>query len=290
MVDAPSNLGLRPPAPGCVPGCYKAPGAYRDAGLLARIGAEDGGVVVAARYVPDWEPGDGVRNAGAIADYAGRLADRVAAVRERAAFPLVLGGECSIALGPALGLRRAGRYGLAYLDGHSDFRHVGNAPAVGAAGGEALALVTGRGDGLLTDHDGLSPYVRDTDAIQLGLRADDQDLAEVRGLGIAAVTSQQIVADGVDAAVDLARAVLVRPDLDGFWIHLDVDIVDGALLPAVDSPDPGGIDFAQLAGLLRGLLALPGAAGLDVGIYDPDLDPDLAYAALLTDVLVTAFG
>jgi arginase len=42
-------------------------------------------------------------------------------------------------------LRRIGRCGLAFIDGHSDLRHVGNSAGVGAAPGEDLALVTGRG-------------------------------------------------------------------------------------------------------------------------------------------------
>lgn len=45
VLDAPSNLGLRPPQPGSVPGVYKLAGALRDQGLLARLGARDGGVV-----------------------------------------------------------------------------------------------------------------------------------------------------------------------------------------------------------------------------------------------------
>lgn len=78
LLDAPSNLGLRPPAPGSVPGCYKLAGALRDKRLLERLTALEGGVVVPPRYVPDWTPGAGVRNGRAIADYAQvRISDRV---------------------------------------------------------------------------------------------------------------------------------------------------------------------------------------------------------------------
>lgn len=52
VVDAPSNLGLRPPEEGAVPGCYKAPGALRDTGLLNVLGAQDGGVVTPGQYRP----------------------------------------------------------------------------------------------------------------------------------------------------------------------------------------------------------------------------------------------
>jgi arginase len=69
-----------------------------------------------------------------------------------------------------------------------------------------------------------------------------------------------------------------------------VDILDAEVMPAVDSPDPGGIDHVQLQMLLRPLLASPKCIGIDVGIYDPDLDPDGIYAAELTDTLVASFS
>ncbi|TDD24916.1 arginase family protein [Nonomuraea diastatica] len=280
ILDAPSNLGLRPPADGAVPGCYKAPWALRDAGLVERIGAIDAGALVPPRYIATWRPGDGVRNGPAIAAYTRELAGRVTAIRESGGFPILLGGDCSILLGPALALRRSGRYGVAYLDAHADFRHLGNSPHVGAAAGEDLALATGRGDGHLTDIDGLSPYVRDEDVIVLGVR-DEEDLRDLEGSGIAHVP-------GADISMAAAEKVLVRDELDGFWIHLDVDVLDPSILPAVDSPTPGGLDAGRLTELLRGLLALPGAAGLEVTILDPDLDENGGQAALLTDILVAA--
>ena len=81
----------------------------------------------------------------------------------------MLGGDCSILLGPMLALRRRGRYGLAYLDGHLDFRHPGNAPELDAVAGEDLALVTGRG-GALAELEGLRPLVRDADVVAIGPR------------------------------------------------------------------------------------------------------------------------
>jgi arginase len=110
LLDAPSNLGLRPPAPGAVPGVYKLAGALRDRRLLERLEAAEGGVVVPPRYQSQWEPGDGVRNEQAIKRFSLRLADRVAALLKQGSFPVVLGGDCSILLGNMLALRRRGRY------------------------------------------------------------------------------------------------------------------------------------------------------------------------------------
>ncbi|GGX66635.1 hypothetical protein GCM10010358_21410 [Streptomyces minutiscleroticus] len=60
VIDAPSNLGLRPPAPGTVPGCYELAGALRDNGIVRRLGASEGGVVVPPRYDVDSPDPDGL--------------------------------------------------------------------------------------------------------------------------------------------------------------------------------------------------------------------------------------
>nr|WP_225958168.1 arginase family protein [Amycolatopsis lexingtonensis] len=278
LLDAPSNLGLRPPAEGAVPGCYKTPGVLRDLGILDRLGASDAGVVTPGRYVGTWQPGDGVRNAAAIASYTRALAARIASIRAGGGFPVVLGGDCSISLGAMLALRRSGRYGIAYLDGHDDFRHLPAAEHVGAAAGEDLAIMTGRGSDDLADMDGLRPYVRDEDVLVLGVRSAES--AQLAAAGITHVTSEALMSG---APVPPAFS-----GTDGFWVHVDIDVLDPAYVSAVDSPDPGGLDPSTLVSVLRDLLARPGAAGFELTVFDPDLDPDGHQAALVADILERA--
>ncbi|MFD7220188.1 arginase family protein [Streptomyces sp. NPDC059892] len=290
VIDAPSNLGLRPPAPGVVPGCYKLAGALREQRIVQRLGAFEGGVVVPPRYDRgDWKEGDGVFNAEAIAAYTPRLADRIEHHVRAGDFPLVLGGDCSIQLGASLALRRMGRYGLAAIDGSADFRHTGNSDSVGAAGGEELAIGTGRGQRDLSDLEGLGPYLRDEDVRLFGIRDYDEDREELARLRIPTVTVGELREWG---AAELAGAVLQTleaPVTDGFWVHLDADVLDPEVMPAVDSPDAGGLLPDELAVLLRTLVRSERCVGLNVTIYDPDLDPDGTAGALLADLVVGAF-
>jgi arginase len=285
LIDAPSNLGLRPPVSGTIPGCYKLAGALRDQRLLERLSASEGGVVVPPRYDRgEWKEGDGVFNAPAIADYTRRLADRLDGYLRAGEFPVVLGGDCSILLGSMLALRRIGRYGLAFIDGHSDFRHAGNSNGVGAAAGEDLALVTGRGQADLTDLDGLSPYVRDEDVSVLGIRDYDECRDELSALKIQFAIAEDIRHD----AEAVAREALMRlesMELSGFWVHMDADVLDPSVMPAVDSPDPNGLAIDEVRRLLRMLLASPRCAGLQLTIYDPDLDPEARCARVLADLI-----
>ncbi|MGI5121236.1 arginase family protein [Marinactinospora thermotolerans] len=288
LLDAPSNLGLRPPEEGSVPGCHKAPGALRDQGLLPRLGARDAGVVTPPRYRAAWTPGV-VRNEEAVAGYTRSLADRISAILGEGGFPVVLGGDCSILLGAALALSGKGGHGLVYLDGHLDYRHPGNSDEVGACAGEGLALVTGHG-GVLAELGGSRPYFAPSRVAALGFRPGDEDEAEVAGAGVTLLPAPAV---GEDPAAAAATALTAAAGPDGtgaFWIHLDVDIIDAALLPAVDSPEPDGLDWDQLADLLAALVAAPGATGLDLTIYDPDLDPSAQGAHALVDVLARALS
>lgn len=290
VLDAPTNLGLRPPTPTSVPGCGKAPGALRDQGLLGRLRARDAGCLTPSRYDPgDWRPGDGVCHAYEIATYSVALADRIGAIIDRGEFPLVLGGDCSVVLGSALAMHRlgaavGGRVGLVFVDGHSDFRHPGNASYVGAAAGEGLALVTGRGQLDLTAIEGRRPYFRDIDVVVLGIRAQDDYRLDLQAAGITTRPVPALRAEGAARTAQWAHDQLTH--CAGYWLHVDVDVLDPAVMPAVDAPDPGGIAFAELENLLAGLVATPHCLGVELTVFDPDYDPDGSYAAEIVNALV----
>jgi arginase len=294
VVDAPSNLGLRPPTETSVPGCAKAPGALRDHGLIARLGARDAGCLTPSRYDPgDWRPGDGVCHAAAIAVYSRRLADRIGAILDAGEFPLVMGGDCSILIGSALAMHRrgeaaGGRMGLVFVDGHSDFRHPGNAQYVGAAAGEDLALVTGRGQADLAAIEGRRPYVRDADVVVLGIRGHDEYRLDLQAAGIVTRQVPALRAEGAARSAQWARDQLA--ECAGYWVHVDVDVLDPAVMPAVDAPEPGGIAFAELELLLTGLVGSPACQGVEITVFDPDYDPDGAYAAELVSTLVAGLA
>jgi arginase len=289
VFDAPSNLGLRPPKDGVVPGCYKSPWALRDRNLLGLIGADDGGSLVPPRYSSIWMPGEGDRNAEAIATFSIDLANRLNEAVDSQRQILVLGGDCSILIGNMLGLKRRSRYGLVFFDAHSDFRHPGNSPHINAAAGEDLAIVTGRGDKRLIRLEKLGPYVLDEDVHIVGVRQSDICLDELKATEIRVTTSQQMK--------NLSPAQLVSDILktvtrftEGFWIHLDLDVIDASEMPAVDSPEKDGPTFKAISGLLSKLLCSIYCLGLEVTIYDPDLDPKGVYADRIVECLSAAFN
>lgn len=284
LLSAPSNLGLRPPEPGSVPGSAKAPEALRDAGLFSRFadrGATDAGVVLAGRYVDDdaARPAGRVRNETAMLDHSRRLAERIGTALDRGEAPLVIGGDCAILLGAGIATARRGGVGLVHVDGHTDFRHPGNSDECASVAGEALAAAVGRHWPAIADIDGLRPYFAADRTAHIGHRADDEDLDEVRALLGKVTPAADVLSRGADRIGAESAAVAGS----AYWLQVDVDVLDPTVMPAVDSPDAGGIGADELTELLRELA--PRAVGASLTVFDPDLDPDGRYARLLVEIL-----
>lgn len=286
IVEAPSVLGLKPT------GVDGLPARLLELGLAERIGARRAGRVDAPPYRPGRDAETGTLNARAIAAYTPRLADAVGEVLDAGGFPLVLGGDCSVVLGAALALRRRGRYGLLFIDGHADF-YQPEANPNGEAASMDLAFATGHGPRLLADLEGRGPLVRGEDAFVFGFRDGDEQAeygsqplpGEMGALDLAAVRRMGIAAAAAAAVEHVARA-----ELDGFWIHLDADVLDDGVMPAVDYRLPGGLSVDELKSVLRAALAGGRAVGMEVTIYNPALDADGAAGRALADALADVLG
>jgi arginase len=287
IVEAPSHLGLR------AAGVEAMPGALLAAGLAERLGARGAGRLPVTDYDSRIDPETRMLNPGGLRDYSPRLADAVEAVLDSGEFPIVLGGDCSILLGTLLALRRRGRHGLLFLDGHADF-YQPEAEPTGEAASMELALVTGRGPEVLTNLEGRRPLVREEDVVVFAYRDAEAAAAEgsqplppnLRAMDLATVREQ-----GVERAAREALAHLEREDGPaGFWIHLDADVLDDAIMPAVDYRLPGGLGWDELATVLRAAIASDCAVGLEITIFNPTLDVGNRCARALVDALAVGIA
>ena len=296
LINAPVNLGLRPLRPGHVPGTWHAPEALIRAGLAEVIQPDRIVDLPRPTYRPPRRPAVRLLNGCAIRDFNLSLAPHVAAAFAAGHFAFVVGGDCSVLLGPLAGLRRHGPVSLVHIDGHSDFRHPGNhdpETTVGAVAGMDLALVTGRGAALLTDWPEVgSALVPDVQVVQIGERESRDpdyawpDISETEITRIDVFAAREL---GAEAVLRRACATLDRVDWP-FWIHLDVDVLDQDVMPAVDSPGRPGLEPDMLAAILWKLLSDDRSAGLTLTIFDPDLDPDGRCARVIVGIISAAFG
>lgn len=222
------------------------------------------------------------------------VASEVAKAMAGGFFPWVIGGDCSILLGALAGARRHGPISLVHIDGHSDFRHPGNydpQATLGAVAGMDLALATGRGEPLMTKWPGIEPpLVPDRQVVQIGEREGrDADFAwpDVNDTEITRIDVFSAQSDGTAGVLRRTYGTLDQVEWP-FWIHLDVDVLDQQIMPAVDSPGSPGLDREELVSVLRSLLDDPRAIGLTLTVFDPDLDPEGRYAELITKVVADA--
>jgi arginase len=283
VIDAPSNLGLRPT------GVETLPIALKSAGLLSKLGATYAGRVMPLPYHAERDPATRMRNADGIRLYAQQLADLVGPQVQAGHFPIVLGGDCSILLGAMLALQRIGRYGLFFLDGHADF-YQPEAELHGEVASMELALVSGRGPELLTNIEGFRPLVRDQEIVVFAIRDADQAASEgsqdVRATGIHTYDLHQARTPDVETAATQALEALQREDIAGFWIHLDADVLHDAIMPAVDYRMPDGLQFDELSAVLGLLLGTGRAVGMTITIFNPLLDADGTLAQRFVDSIV----
>jgi arginase len=285
ILEAPSTLGL------ATDGVEGLPGRLLELGLAERIRARRAGRLSVPPKDPTRDPETLTLNAKSIATWSPRLADAVEEVLDAGEFPAVLGGDCTILLGSMLTVRRRGRYGLFFIDGNADFFQPESArgrtqwrrsvhgpglchwPRAGAADGprgSPSAGSAGRCCGFRLSGSRRSGRVRQP--LPAELRACD--LASVRRLG----------------AARASLGHLTRPELDGFFIHLDADCLDDAIMPAVDFRIPGGLSWDELAAALRIILASAKAVGLEVAIYNPRVDEDGSAGGGLAGVLAEALA
>jgi arginase len=294
LILASSNLGLRPTENGGQPGAWQAPQALMDAGLAHAVGTTDILSLERPPYELDAQFGTAIRNGLSIRAFSLKLGERVREALQSGRFPLVIGGDCSILLGCLYGARLAGGRGLVHIDGHSDFFHPGNyntASRLGSAAGMDLALASGRGELLLTHWPEIGrPLVEDADVVQVGERdAEEPDFNKFYGdivhTGITRFNIQSVLARGIESTV---RQVLTRLEsraLRRVWLHVDFDVLDQTVMPAVDSPGGPGLNFQQL-GLLIGELRHSGRiVGADFTIYDPEKDPHAEYSKPLVNCI-----
>jgi arginase len=283
IIDAPSVLGLRPN------GVEELPEALKAAGLQAGLNAEYAGRVEPPLYQAKRDPETLILNPSGLRDYARQLAAKVTEVLRQEKFPVMLGGDCSNLIGCMLALRRMGRYGLFFVDGHSDF-YQPEAEPIGEVASMDLAIVSGRGPDILTNIDGLRPLVRDEDIVVVGYRDAEQqkefDSQDVRETAIHAFDLGQVRELGIVAVVEQGIVKLRQNFLEGVWVHLDADVLNDNIMPAVDYRLPDGLQWEELSAVLRVLMASGQAIGINIGIFNPRLDADGSIARELVSSLI----
>ena len=275
------------------------PSAIRIAGVAGKLTElghrviDDGDVVIKnmeelkvgnerARYLPE------------IARASTIIARKVERIIGLGHFPLVLGGDHSIAVGTVSGLAafaqsQGKKLGVLWVDAHGDINTPETSPS-GNIHGMPLATLLGFGAGELTSIAGADAKISPTNVALVGIRSlDSGEKKRLKETGVQVHTMSDIDRQGVHQIMKKALA-RVTDGTDFVHVSLDLDAVDPAVAPGVGTPVKGGLDYRE-AHLVMETVADAGVmTSLEVVEVNPILDAGNASAEFAVELVQSAFG
>lgn len=221
-----------------------------------------------------------------IADLCRRLAEEVAQTLAAREFPLIIGGDHSIAIGTWSGVARVARapLGLLWIDAHLD-SHTPETTYSGAVHGMPLACLLGRGDKRLLGIGRPGPQVSAAHTVVLGPRSYEvEEMDFLRRVGVRVIDSEELAERGFAACLDEAIAIVTTAPA-GFGLTLDLDAIDPGSAPGVGSPEPDGLWDGDVLAALADLATRPGLWAVEIAEYNPDRDWQGRTARLIADLI-----
>jgi arginase len=293
IVGAPLDLGAGRR------GVDMGPSALRLAGLNSKLQGmgyevEDLGNVSAALQESTPAGPENAKYVFQIAKSCAKLAGLVVTVVEGGKFPLVLGGDHSIAAGTVAGVAQALRQqgeniGLIWIDAHADMNTPESSPS-GNVHGMPLACCLGYGPRELTDIFEFSPKVQGANVALIGLREVDQsERGVVRRSGVTAFTMRDIDERGLRNVMEQAIAIATAGTA-GFHLSLDMDAVDPDEAPGVGTPVRGGMTYREAHLAMETICDSGSMLSMEIVEVNPVFDEANRTALLGVELVMSAMG
>jgi arginase len=266
-----------------------APAALRSAGLVGRllsVGYEvaDLGDDPPQVYKPDNES-PRARNLPRVIAALEALKPRVEQAVKSCALPVVLSGDCSIALATVAGARRYFRnVSMIYMDRDADLNTPATTPS-GSVDGMVVSHLTGTGAAEMVRFWGEPPLVREPDLALFGVaRLDPPEEQLLAKSPLRRFLASDVQKMGASAA---AQAAVERIHANGyqFILHFDVDVI--ADFQATDYPGSGGLSLDEVREALEVFATQKHLAAIEVAAYNPTKDADGRGAQMIVDLLVS---
>ncbi|NUN47810.1 MAG: arginase [Candidatus Brocadiae bacterium] len=217
------------------------------------------------------------------------LADVVAKALKDGFFPLVLGGDHSVAVGSLWGVTRVRKkVGILWMDAHADFNTPETSPS-GNVHGMPLAAALGRGRDALVKNDDPASRIDPTHVVQIGIR--DLDVLEKRALrnsGIHVFTMHEVDRYGMPAVIE--RAMAHFKGCDHIHLSFDMDVIDPDEAPGVGTPVPGGLTAREAHLALEMIAETHSIGSMDCVEVNPILDERNRTSVAACELIASALG
>jgi arginase len=218
------------------------------------------------------------------------LAKHVFDIAATGSFPLVLGGDHSIAIGTIAGLaQHYQNLGVIWFDAHSDLNTEDTSPS-GNIHGMSLGVGLGRGPSALTQIKGLAPHIKPQNVVIIGARQLDQGEREfIRASGITCFTMHEIDRMGMAKVIEESLKV-VSKGTDGVHLSFDVDSLDPQEAPGTGTPIPGGVSYREAHFALELLYESGLITSAEFVEVNPSLDTNNKTARLTVELICSLLG
>ncbi len=285
-------LGAPTSAAAMSAGNEAAPTALRAAGLIQALrsaGYEvtDLGDDPIQTFQPDTES-PRARNIPAVLKSIESLKPRVEQAVKSGALPIILSGDCSIALATLAGARRYFRHiSMIYMDADADLNTPATTPS-GCLDGMVVSHLTGRGAPELVRFWSEPFLVREPDLALFGVsRLDPPEEAVLANSPLRRYLVADIKRHGAAASAKTALE-RIRGNGNDFVLHLDVDVISD--FAATNYPSSNGLTFDEVREALLIFAQQKNLAAIEITAYNPAKDPDGSAAKKIVDLLVAALS
>jgi arginase len=276
-------------------GVDMGPSAIRCAGIekkLEQIGytVQDRGDLVVRRGKFASQPATNLKYLEEIAKVNEELCRNVAEEIGKGNFPLVIGGDHSIAIGSIAGVwQHHKKIGVIWYDSHGDVNTADTSPS-GNIHGMPLAVALGYGHERLTAIGGPAAKVHPENVVIIGARCIDQgERIFLKEKGISVYTMHELDQLGMSRVIEQALDIVTK-STDAVHLSLDLDALDPYHAPGVGTPVPGGITYRE-SHLAMELLSEAGVVtSADVVEVNPILDCKNQTASVAVALMGSLFG
>jgi arginase len=209
-------------------------------------------------------------------------------------FPLILGGDHSIAIGTISGMaahakKKRKKIGVFWIDAHGDFNTPGSSPS-GNIHGMPLAICTGLGPNALVNIGGRFKKVDPHNVAIIGLRnLDKGERANLIKYGVNIFTMEEIDRFGIHRVMNKAFQQVAKK-VDYLHVSFDLDSVDPVYAPGVGTPVKGGLDYREAHLIMEMLAESKKMTSLEIVEVNPILDTRNQSAEFAVELVQSAFG
>jgi len=232
-------------------GVDMGPSAIRYAGVSERLESlnyvvhDEGDIRVEIKERAQSDTESNLKNLKAVADGNEKLSQKVDEAIRSNRFPLVFGGDHSIAIGTLAGVSKHYKnLGVIWYDAHGDLNTAETSPS-GNIHGMPLAVSLGIGHPTLTNIGGYCPKVKPENIVIIGARSlDEGERLLIKENGIKVYTMHEVDRLGMTKVMEETISYL-KERTDGVHLSLDLDGLDPEEAPGVGTPVAGGLSYRE---------------------------------------------